>query len=362
MSWLDDLFHDAECVTFKANPVFWEGVLAVQTARSNGAITSVDQCKKMAADGDAIFGGDGLIGGGGDCICEFVFNQPGGAPPLIPFQTRIFQSATTFVNENDGTWLMADFDRDGIPDLVFIKTNNTGDGHVEVHIASGASNYQTRIFESATTFVYENDGTWLMADFDRDGIPDLVFIKTNNTGDGHVEVHIASGASNYQTRIFESATTFVNENDGTWLMADFDRDGIPDLVFIKTNNTGDGHVEVHIASGASNYQTRMFESATTFVNENDGTWLMADFDRDGIPDLVFIKTNNTGDGHVEVHVAPGSSNYQNRFFESATTFLNEDDGTWLMADFDRDGIPDLIFIKTNSTPNGHVEVHIASGA
>ena len=31
-----------------------------------------------------------------------------------------------------------------------------------------------------------------------------------------------------------------------------------------------------------------------------------------------------------------------------------------MADWDRDGIADLIFIKTSNTPNG-VEVHVASG-
>jgi hypothetical protein len=112
-------------------------------------------------------------------------------------------------------------------------------------------------------------------------------------------------ADNFETRIFEAATTFVNETDGTWLMADWDRDGIPDLVFIKTNNTPNGHVEVHIASGKSNFETRIFEAATTFVNETDGTWLMADWDRDGIPDLVFIKTNNTPNGHVEVHIARG---------------------------------------------------------
>jgi hypothetical protein len=35
--------------------------------------------------------------------------QFGGNP--IPFATRIFESATSFVNEGDGTWLMADFDR-----------------------------------------------------------------------------------------------------------------------------------------------------------------------------------------------------------------------------------------------------------
>ena len=65
-----------------------------------------------------------------------------------------------------------------------------------------------------------------------------------------VEVHVASGKSKYQTRILETGTTFASETDGTWLMADYDHDGIPDLVFVKTSNTGTGKVEVHVAKGA----------------------------------------------------------------------------------------------------------------
>ncbi|KAK3834443.1 MAG: putative FG-GAP repeat protein [Linnemannia elongata] len=196
-----------------------------------------------------------------------------------------------------------------------------------------------------------------MTDWDHDGIPDL----TSNTPNGYVEVHIASGSSKYQTRVQEVPTTFVTENDGTWLMTDWDGDGTPDLVFIKTSNTPNGYVEVHIASGSSKYQTRVQEVPTTFVTENDGTWLMTDWDGDGTPDLVFIKTSNTPNGYVEVHIASGSSKYQTRVVEVPTTFVNEDDGTWLMTDWDHDGIPDLVFIKTSNTPNGHVEVHVAAG-
>ncbi|KAG0295827.1 hypothetical protein BGZ97_004727 [Linnemannia gamsii] len=108
------------------------------------------------------------------------------------------------------------------------------------------------------------------------GNPDLVFIKTSNTPSGRVEVHIASGSSNYQQRIVEVPTTFANENDGTWLMTPSGSGGKPDLVFIKTSNTPSGRVEVHIASGSSNYQQRIVEVPTTFVNENDGTWCMSD--------------------------------------------------------------------------------------
>src|SRR6185437_3056577 len=222
------------------------------------------------------------------------------------------------------------------------KIANTPNGHVEVHLASGASAYTTRILETATTFGNESDGTWQL-------LPnqDLAFIKTSNTPNGHVEVHIASRASNYQIRTLETATTFGNETDGTWQL-------LPnqDLAFIKTRNTPNGHVEVHIASRASNYQNRTLETATTFGNESDGIWQL-------LPnqDLAFIKTSNTPNGHVEVHIASRASNYQIRTLETATTFGNESDGTWQLLPNQ-----DLAFIKTRNTPNGHVEVHIASRA
>jgi predicted nuclease of predicted toxin-antitoxin system len=150
----------------------------------------------------------------------------------------------------------------------------------------------------------ETDGTWLLADFDHDGIPDLVFIKTANCATNSVEVHVASGKSNYQTRILETGTTFAMETDGTWLMADFDGDGIPDLIFIKTANCGTNTVEVHIASSSSGYKTRILETGTTFAMETDGTWIMNDFQGNKTLDLIFLKTANCGTNTVEVHVSP----------------------------------------------------------
>ena len=146
--------------------------------------------------------------------------------------------------------------------LAFIKTANTPNGHVEVHLASETSGYMTRILETATTFANESDGFWQLLPNE-----DLVFIKTSNTPSGHVEVHIASSASNYQSRILETATTFANESDGFWQLLPNE-----DLAFIKTSNTPNGHVEVHIASRASNYQVRTVETPTTFMNESDGVW------------------------------------------------------------------------------------------
>ena len=139
--WIGNLFHKAECAVWSTNLYFWEAVKAVQVAKATGAITSVDQCKQLAAQGDSVFGTSGIAASGGGCVCEYVFgNGSGAVPPPVPFSTRIVDTGTTFDPETDGTWLMVH--RDGsTPDLAFIKTSNVASGKVEVHIASGASNY-----------------------------------------------------------------------------------------------------------------------------------------------------------------------------------------------------------------------------
>ena len=76
---------------------------------------------------------------------------------------------------------------------------------------------------------------------------DLVYIKTSNTSTKKVELHVASESSTYQKFILQTRTTFNPETDGTWMMADYTKHVEPDLVFIKTANTGTGKVEVHIA-------------------------------------------------------------------------------------------------------------------
>jgi hypothetical protein len=50
--------------------------------------------------------------------------------------------------------------------------------------------------------------------------------------------------------------------------------------------------------------------------------------------------------------------YQNRILDTVSVFASETDGVWLIADYDKDGIPDLVFIKTTNTPSAKVEVHI----
>jgi len=288
-----------------------------------------------------------------------LWRQFGAKLPYPDYQTPNLQLATTFTNELDGVWLMADYDRDGIPDLVFVKTSNTPSGKVEVHIASGASNFQSRILETPTTFDCEQDGAWLMADYDGDGRPDLIFVKTANTPSGRVEVHVASAASGYQKRVFEAPTTFAAAPGGVWAMIANGHGVPPDLAFIRTDNTPSGCAEVHIASGKSGYLTRTLETATLIPNGGAGSWVFCDYDGSSPPDLCFIETAATGTGDVELHIAKGSSKYVEWALQTPTAYALESDGTWTMTPWKGVDKPVLVFIKTANTPSGKVEVHTA---
>ena len=180
-------------------------------------------------------------------------------------------------------------------DLYFIKTKNTGSGHVEVHSATAASGYQSGQ-HSVTWFSPgdANNGWFQMVG------ADLYFIKTKNTGSGHVEVHTATAASGYQ-----SGQHFV-----TWLSpADADNGWFQmvgsDLYFVKTKNTGSGHVELHSATAGSGYQSGQHSVTWFSPADADNGW----FEIAG-SDLYVVKTRNTGSGHVEVHSATAASGYQ----------------------------------------------------
>jgi len=226
--------------------------------------------------------------------------------------------------------------------LVCIKSANTDSGRVEIQLASGKSNYQIHNNPVLTTFFCETDGVWqLLAN------NDLAFIKTANTPNGHVEVHISPASSNYQERTVQTPTTFFCETDGVWqLLAN------NDLAFIKTANTPSGYVEVHISSASSNYQERIVQTPTTFLNETDGVWqLLAN------NDLAFIKTDNTPSGYVEVHISPASSNYQERTVQTPTVLLPhaECHGTWALGLFEFYSQNQMLVVNTGCLKAQYVD-------
>jgi hypothetical protein len=275
-----------------------------------------------------------------------------------------------------GQWSLSDHDNDGHPDLVFIKTANTPNGEVEVHVAKGSatvgSQFQTSFpTASNTTFLNETDGIWMMANTgntDGDNLSELVFIKTPATA--NVEVHVASSASGYTKRIDERVSGFapVAAGGGTFTMADWDQDGKADLVFIKASSTGSGRPEVHIKSASSHYTASILDADTDiFQPIGPGNFMFLDYDGGGKPDLVYVANTGGTNGDAVAWVATGESNFADSF-GTGTTYpapASPSAGFWLMGNIDAsaDGnhVADLALVRKDLGTSGNVEVLFASG-
>lgn len=296
----------------------------------------------------------------------------GATGTVLPcFREFIRQTGTPLASGEDtnGDFTVARIAGNSYSDLVFIKRRNTGTGTIEVHALSGASNYQSFLVQTGTPLTQGEDanGDFFMADVNGDGKPDLVFVKRRNTGSGQIEVHVLSGASNYQNFILQTPTALSSAEDanGSFYLADVTGDGKADLVFIKRKNTGTGSIEVHTLTATSNFATFAHHTGTPLAlgEDGNGDFLLADIDRSGKADLVFIKRRNTGTKTIEVHVLSESSGFQQFFLQTGSALAQGEDanGSFALGDVIADGWTDLVFIKRRNTGTGRIELHALRG-
>jgi hypothetical protein len=269
------------------------------------------------------------------------------------FQQFVLHTGTPLVGD-DFSYAVADWTGYGKQDLFAIKRRNTGTGTIEVHILSGASNYQQFLLHTGTPLVGD-DFDYAVADWDGDYKPDLFAIKRRNTGTGTIEVHVLSGRSNFQQFVLHTGTPLVGD-DFSYAVGDYNGDRKPDLFAIKTRNTGSGTVEVHVLSGASNYQQFLLQKAVPLELSASFSYGLDDWNFDGKPDLVAIKRTNTGTGTIEAHTLLGP--WYQQFALHTGTPLVGDTFDYALADFDKDRNADLYAIKRLNTGTGTIEVHV----
>lgn len=162
----------------------------------------------------------------------------------------------------------ADFNRDGIADIASVAAN----GRLTVRLGRSDGTFQ----EAASMPVSGGKPRALIADdFNRDGIPDLLI----GNEDGTVMLFLSDGTGRFgqgrEIAHLESVTSIA--------VADFNKDGIADIaVSDKRAST----VTVYFGSGNGS-----FDHTWSFPLRMRGTApqiTTADFNDDGIPDLVVV--------------------------------------------------------------------------
>lgn len=122
-------------------------------------------------------------------------------------------------------------------------------------------------------------------------------------------------------------------------LGDFDGDGNLDFVGVADGN---GRISLIYGTGTGTF-TRGPVIASTFGQDY---WraLVADLDQDGLADLISIETNYpcTSSSNSTVTVRPGSGDRSAPFKEATTYPTSTNPSRLLLADFDDDGLQDLV--------------------
>jgi hypothetical protein len=268
---------------------------------------------------------------------------------------------------------------DRVADIWAIAKTGTQSGRVEVHTISGRNTNKFLINKpTGINALTANDNfSFDMKDYDRDGINDLWAIKRSHTSEGKTEVHIYSGATDFKKQeeggISWHFVTSMNEAqmDFSFAVGDYDKDGYQDLWAIKNRNTGSGKTEVHIFSGKYGFRNnndggQSYHFATN-IAETPGGWNfgITDYNQDGVLDIVMIKRDNTSTGKTEVHIYSGKEGFRSgsnggksyHIITPRDVTPVDEDWDFVLGDYDLDGRDDLYIIKKKGNSNT-TEAHV----
>jgi hypothetical protein len=188
-----------------------------------------------------------------------------------------------------------------------------------------------------------------LADFNGDGFPDLVW---QNDSTRQVKVNYYGGAGG---TVFQSSSWLNPSTASGWSLvavADFNGDGVPDLVW-ESDSTRQITVHYYGGSGGAtqvgwNWLDQAGEPGWHVV-------AAADFNGDGVPDLVW-QNDSTAQVVVHYYGGPGGATFLGwNWLQSAVV------PGWRVAkaaDFNGDGVPDLVW-QNNTTRQ--VVVHYYGG-
>ena len=226
---------------------------------------------------------------------------------------------------------LGDFNSDGHPDLIWQQT--TGMGQVTAWYLGGTSGVD---FLNWSWLNSSNNSGWRVvaaADFNGDDIPDLVWM---NTATRQVTVNYYGGPGGAMLTGWNWLNNVGIPGWSVVAVADFDGNGVPDLVW---QNDTTRQVTVNYYGGAGG----AFLTGWNWLNSTGiPGWKVvaaADFDGNGVPDLVWMNTT-TRQVTVNYYSGPGGATL------TGWNWLNSPGiPGWTVVganDFDSNGVPDLV--------------------
>jgi hypothetical protein len=281
----------------------------------------------------------------------------------------------TSVGQNPSSMAIGDFNNDGVPDVLATNSNGTG-----VYIRGSGTwtaPVTANLIPGGTTtfgFLFPAVGA---ADFNGDGKLDAVTIDPT----GLLTVAFGNGLGGFlpytQYPLFYGGST---SQPASLIVADINNDGFPDILvaFKATSASVPGGIVILTNDGTGKFTTSLLNPGNSYIS-----LAVADFNGDGIPDIIASNRTFTSSGFTAVSAEDLFLGKGNGVFQAPThlTFPESGAGTCncthprtatdgtttlhtvVAGDFNGDGRPDIAFVDNvdiNGTNTSFVVVALAS--
>ncbi len=324
-------------------------------------------------------GNPDVVTAGNEGISVLLGNGDGSLQSAVTYSVAPATSAQTM--------RVGDFNGDGIPDVIASAALASGNYALFVFLGKGDGTFQAPLISAATGLYYN---VFAVGDFDGDGRLDVATVSSlgngvdilRGNGDGTLRAPLTTmvnlASSNIQgllvadlnldgkadlivNAVFNSARALIllGNGDGTFAIgpaytlyngngptaiavADLNGDGKPDLVQLSRNG-----IDVYLGNGNGTL-------STSAINSNIGydpgfNFVVGDFNGDGKLDVAFFTSATITTSVAEIVLGNGDGSFSTLVDltvngnASTSTF----DPTVALADFNGDGIPDLVAVDSS---------------
>jgi uncharacterized protein (TIGR03437 family) len=237
----------------------------------------------------------------------------------------------------------ADFNHDGKPDVV-VTIASAPTARTEVLLGNGDGTFQAPLAVTSACCVT----ALAVADFNGDGKPDVAVLLRSLEGvsSDRLMIYLGTGAGTFAAPLAIMAGAYPS----ALVVGDFNRDGRPDVVVA---NQGDLSSVARAGSGFSILFGKgdgTFSAPVPIPVGIDNPWpvslVAADWNRDGVLDLA-ITLNNESDGPLLVLLGRGDGTFQPPTAYPVAGYEITNQNQLVAADLNGDGIPDLIVAGPN---------------
>jgi protocatechuate 3,4-dioxygenase beta subunit len=236
---------------------------------------------------------------------------------------------------NPRSLAIADFNGDGIPDLVIA---NYGDNNVSILLGKGDGTFQA----PKTYPAGSNPWSVAVGDFNMDGIPDIVVA---NWADHTLSVLLGNGDGTFQAQtkypVGDGPLSSPVSGTLSLAVADVNQDGKPDIVVGMDSNS---YISVLLGNGDGTFQAQKQSP----LPDGASSLAIADFNGDGKPDIAVGISGNTT---LDILLGNGDGTFQ----AGESYVLDSYPDALAVGDFNGDGKPDLaISLGGNATVAAYV--------